>query len=219
MANSNTESGSERRQFLQRHSLPLIIIVIVTFLGFFGSDVTLWLRFDRNAILSGEIWRLLTGHLTHLGWSHLVMNAVGLALIWVLFGQRLSNKRWIQTIIISALFISLLLLTLNPQLRWYVGFSGVLHAMFVIGCIYDLKTGRWDAKLLLLIIVAKLAWEQVIGPLPGSETTAGGTVIVDAHLYGAVAGYLIYRLFKRWDDKAHSPSLEKTAKPAKRART
>ncbi|NOZ51573.1 MAG: rhombosortase [Gammaproteobacteria bacterium] len=201
MSNPNSEQETEIHPFLRYHGLPIVIILSLTFLGFFGSDVTLWLRFDRNAIFAGEIWRLLSGHLTHLSWSHLLMNAAGLALIWALFRRRLSNGRWIQVMVISALLISLLLLLLNPQLRWYVGFSGILHAMFVVGCIYDSKAGRWDAKLLLFIIIAKLAWEQIIGPLPGSETTAGGAVIVDAHLYGAVSGYLIYRFFKYRDEK------------------
>lgn len=87
--------------------------------------------------------------------------------------------------------------------------------MFIVGCIYDIKAGRWDAKLLLLIIIAKLTWEQIAGPLPGSEATAGGNVIVDAHLYGAVAGYLIYRIFKRWDNKTPSSLPEQPEKPEK----
>jgi hypothetical protein len=40
------------------------------------------------------------------------------------------------------------------------------------------------------VVVGKLLYEQLVGPLPGSESVAGGTVIVNAHLYGAVGGGL-----------------------------
>jgi hypothetical protein len=41
---------------------------------------------------------------------------------------------------------------------------------------------------LCVALIAKLAYETVVGPLPGSEQSSGGTVIVAAHLYGAIAG-------------------------------
>ena len=43
---------------------------------------------------------------------------------------------------------------------------------------------------MLVIFAAKLGWEQLAGPLPFTGETAGGPVIVDAHLYGAVGGAL-----------------------------
>ena len=42
-----------------------------------------------------------------------------------------------------------------------------------------------------LLVVGKLSWEQFDGALPGSESVAGGLVVVDAHLYGALAGALL----------------------------
>jgi len=199
MAKLQDSNTPETPSLLKRHIVPISLAIVVTFIGLFGSDVTLWLRFDRNAILSGEIWRLFTGHLAHLTWSHLFMNLLGLVLVWVLFHRNLSSKRWWQAILICGLGISLLLLIVDSHLRWYVGLSGILHAMFLLGCMYDLRSGRWDAKLLLLLIVAKLLWEQLVGPLPGSTAAAGGGVVVDAHLFGAIMGYITYRVFCRID--------------------
>jgi len=48
-----------------------------------------------------------------------------------------------------------------------------------------------SAGLLLALIIGKLAWEQVAGALPGSESVAGGNVVVNAHLYGAIGGAII----------------------------
>lgn len=202
MVNPRAKKSSKLKPLLKRHGLPVVIAFVVTFIGLFGSDVILWLRFDRNAILSGEIWRLFTGHLAHLSWPHLLMNLLGLALVWGLFDRHLPAKRWLHAIIFSAFGTSLFLLVIDAHLRWYVGLSGVLHGMFMLGCMYDLKTGRWDAKLMLLLIIAKLLWEQLIGPLPGSETTAGGNVVVDAHLFGALMGVITYFVFRRVDNRS-----------------
>jgi len=45
--------------------------------------------------------------------------------------------------------------------------------------------------ILLVLVVGKLVWEQLTGALPGSESIAGGEVLVDAHLYGAIGGAVI----------------------------
>ncbi|MCH8278820.1 MAG: hypothetical protein IIC12_07825 [Proteobacteria bacterium] len=75
-------------------------------------------------------------------------------------------------------------------MTWYVGLSGLLHGLLVAGILVRLRDLNAETVILAALIVAKLAWEQFNGPLPGSETTSGGPVIVDAHLYGAAGGVL-----------------------------
>lgn len=177
--------------FFKQHGFALAIVLIVTTLGTIGSDVNLWLRYDRTAIFAGDFWRVLTGHFVHLTSMHLVMNLVGFLLIWVLFGKLITPLTWLIVILLSSVMTSIALLSLNPHLFWYVGFSGVLHSLFVVGCLHDIQVRHADGKLLFIAVCIKLAWEQYAGPLPGSEAAAGGNVIVDAHLYGAVSGVLI----------------------------
>ncbi len=149
------------------------------------------LRFDRNAILAGSPWSLLSGNFVHLGWSHLGMNLAGLALVAALVWERFRAPEWAFLIVACSLVVGTGLLLLNPEVRWYVGFSGTLHGLLVAGCIADLRVWPRSAALLLAGVTAKLVWEQVSGALPGSESVAGGFVIVDAHLYGAVAGAVL----------------------------
>lgn len=175
-------------KLLLRHRFALAVIVIVTGIAVFGSELEQLLRYDRSAIATGEYWRLLSAHFVHLNWSHLAMNVAGFLLIWVLFGHLLSNWEWSLVLLLSCFGVSLGLLAWDPQLKWYVGFSGVLHAIIICACLFDLAKPHIDGKLLLFIIIAKLIYEQRVGPLPGSEATAGGAVIVDAHLYGAISG-------------------------------
>jgi rhomboid family GlyGly-CTERM serine protease len=202
MVNPRARKESTLKPVVKRHILPITIAFIVTFIGLFGSDVQLWLRYDRNAILSGEVWRIFTGHFAHLSWPHLFMNLLGLALVWGLFDRYLPTKRWLHVIMFGCFGISLLLIVVDSHLLYYVGLSGVLHAMFITGCLYDLRTGRWDSKLLLLLIIGKLFWEQWYGPLPGSQKTTGGNIVVDAHLFGALMGLITYIIFRRADNRS-----------------
>lgn len=90
----------------------------------------------------------------------------------------------------SVAVIDLGLWFLNPELQWYVGLSGVLHGVLMAGLVVAASSEHKEAIAVGIIVTAKIAWEQFSGPLPGSEASSGGAVIVDAHLYGAVAGAL-----------------------------
>jgi len=187
-----TKMLTERHQQLLRQSaLPLTICVISLLLQLFEPDSILWSRYERAPIINHEWWRLLSGNFVHLGWEHLLMNLAGLILIWILLGRLLSPTQWLAVIVSSSLAVGLGLLAFNPQLEWYVGLSGMLHGMFVAGLINNIRRGYRLEWLLLIALTAKLIWEQVSGALPGSTELAGGTVIVDAHLYGAIAGLLV----------------------------
>ena len=77
-----------------------------------------------------------------------------------------------------------------PSLDWYVGLSGVLHGLLVAGLIGSIRQRRAESLVLGAVIAAKLGWEMLVGPMPGSAEAAGGAVIVEAHLYGAAGGLI-----------------------------
>lgn len=170
------------------HALPLSIVMISTVLALGGQTVTEALRYQRGAILEGQWWRLISGNLVHLGWSHLLLNLAGLVLVWLLFHHALSLRSWIVVTLASALAVGAGLLLFDPALQWYVGLSGALHGLFAAGLVAALSSGNRAEWLLLMLFVAKLTWEQLVGTMPGTAELAGGNVIVDAHLYGAVGG-------------------------------
>ncbi len=182
------EHKTDIRPLMTFFALPGVLTILAITAALGGESLTQWLRYDRDSILAGEVWRIFTAHITHLGWKHLLMNIAGLILIWALFGRLLTIRVWVTVILASAAVISLGLLIFNPQIRWYVGLSGVLHGMFLVGAIISIYKGYRAESLLLVFIIGKLAWEQRYGPLPGSVSLAGGNVLVDAHLYGAIAG-------------------------------
>jgi len=178
------------RHALLQAAIPLSICLICLLLQVFAPHTTEALRYQRDPIIDGQWWRLLSGNFVHLGWGHLLMNLAGLLLIWLLIGRLLTNRQWLIVILTSSFAVGLGLLLLTPRIDWYVGLSGMLHGMFVAGLINSIRRGYRLEWLLLLGLVMKLAWEQNSGALPGSATLAGGLVIVDAHLYGTIGGLL-----------------------------
>jgi rhomboid family GlyGly-CTERM serine protease len=192
---SSRPAMSASRRFAQwmpgpRAELWLLGLVLLTvvLLSLSGESGRLALRYEREAVLQGEYWRLLTGHLVHGSTRHLILNAAGLALIAALFPRDYSWRAWLLIGLLSLLAIDLGFVFYEPQLLWYVGLSGVLHGALAAGAI---AWWRHEPKLLALvlsaILVGKLAWEQWHGALPLSGDLP---VVVDAHLYGALGGAL-----------------------------
>lgn len=157
-------------------------------LALVGEPAQLSLRYERAGLAELEFYRLLTGHVVHLGVSHFALNAAGLLLVAVLVGSGLSAAAWWFVIVMSAAVIDVSFWLLRPTLDWYVGLSGILHGMLAAGVCAVYRTRRVEAAVIAVVLVGKLIYEQIAGPLPGSELSAGGSVVVDAHLYGAVGG-------------------------------
>jgi rhomboid family GlyGly-CTERM serine protease len=171
--------------------LPGSIVLLALVLLGSGDAGRQWLRFDRSGIAAGEAWRLLTGHLVHLGASHAALNLAGLALVWFLVGPAFSGRQWLWIMAGSVAAIDIGLWFGVPSVHWYVGLSGLLHGMLAAGIVAGLAGRNTEAVFLAVVVAVKLAWEQFAGPLPGSEATSGGAVIVDAHLYGFIGGTLV----------------------------
>jgi len=152
------------------------------------------LRYERLAIEHGEWWRLVTGHFVHLGWQHLALNVMGLALMWALFFPDYRPSHWAVIALASMLAIDLGFYFLDRDLVWYVGLSGLLHGVMAAGTLAHLRRRERDAWVLVPFLVGKLIWEQYSGAMPYSADSAGGPVVVDAHLYGAL-GALLAALF------------------------
>lgn len=168
--------------------LPAVLILVSLLPALAGDTARRLLRYERSEIAAGELWRLLTGHFVHLGMTHYVLNVAGLALVWLLAGRNLPASGWLFVIALSIAGIDLGFWFLDTGLAWYVGLSGLLHGMLTAGILAGWRRAPLESAAIAVVIVAKLAWEQLVGPMPGSESTAGGPVVVNAHLYGAISG-------------------------------
>ncbi|MHC4547135.1 MAG: rhombosortase [Planctomycetota bacterium] len=170
-----------------------ILCVVCAALQLGGESFLLALRYEREAILDGEVWRCLTGHLVHAGWTHLGVNLFVAAVILAVLGRYLRPLA--APLLICLAGVSGGLLAFAPGIAWYVGLSGVLHGLLGCGALRAGLRKRqriWLAVVLLL--AAKVAWEQIRGPHGGLEDLIGARVVVAAHLAGLLSGLVAWVL-------------------------
>lgn len=182
-----------------------IVLVICTIASLLSESARELLRYESHLVSQQEYWRLITAHFVHLGWSHYLLNMAGFFVLWVIYGGVFSTKYWLFILTLSALGISVCFLFFDQSLIWYVGFSGVLHTiiaavlMNLLLQLICLKKDcfHWEDGIFLIFLIIKLSYEQFIGAVPFTEASSGGSVIVNAHFYGAIIGCICaFFLFK-----------------------
>ena len=162
-------------------------------------------RYERQAVLAGQWWRLLSGNFTHTAASHLWLNLAAWLLLWLYARGRVPLYLWVLAAVVCSITTGLGLLLFNPKVLWYVGLSGTLHGVLAVTAICCWQQGRdWTAPLLLGAVILKLAAEQLHGPTPGTADLAGVPVVVDAHLYGFAGGLLLLP-FARYAGRTAAP--------------
>ena len=166
----------------------LLIVVLMTILQSFPEVWRDALRFDRDALADGEVWRVLTANFIHLGWYHLLLNVAGFLLIGWLFADEVPVTLWFVVLLACCLASSLGMYWLTPDAYWVVGMSGALHGLFVFGAVCWVVHGYRAGWGMLLGVAIKLLWEQTMGAMPFSAGIVGGPVVTDAHLWGAIGG-------------------------------
>lgn len=186
---------------------PLLLAGVLVLMQWLAGSAWEQVRYDRQAILAGELWRLVTAHLMHLDFTHLGWNLAGLALVAWLFGREFRAPEWALILASSTVAVDLGFLWLEPQLEWYVGFSGVLHGLMAAGlCAWLWRTPDSLTALVATVFAAKLAWEHFAGPLPFTAGSLDVPVVHQSHSYGAVGG-AVAALVLLWRQRGARRSL------------
>jgi|SRR5579871_2692421 len=165
--------------------LGLVSLVLGLVLS--GDAGRLALRYDRLGLAEHQWWRLVSAHLVHSGWQHALLNAAALVLLWCLFARAFSPRRWLWIMVLSVTMIDAGLWFLRPAVQWYLGASGVLHAVLAAGACAMYRRGQEMGAVLLLLLVVKLLYEQQTGQ---SLLLHGLPLVADAHLFGALGGLI-----------------------------
>ena len=174
-----------------------VCAVILLALSVAGDSVTARLRYERAALASGEWWRVLTAHVVHLDLRHLALNLAGLGALWWLYAGDARPRDWLIVALVSALAIGAGLYVLSPGVGWYVGLSGVLHGLWAAAAVAAWHRWRVESVVTLVVLAAKLAVEQIFGPL-SAGVSSGLPVVTVAHLYGAVGGLVAALGLRLW---------------------
>jgi rhomboid family GlyGly-CTERM serine protease len=146
----------------------------------------------RRSLATSQPWRLLTGHFVHLGFVHALLNCVALLLLARLFVDRLAPRAFLGTLAAAPVAISLLFLAVLPDLHWYRGLSGVLHALYFAGCVVWIAStsgrARWLPIAALVGGMVKVLLEQPWDSSFPVHEVLRIAVVPQAHLFGAIVG-------------------------------
>lgn len=163
-------------------------------------DAAHWLVYDRERVLGGEIWRLVTGHAVHFSWSHAAYNLVMFAVagVWL---ERRNRPLYGWLIGLTALVSSLWFLIAQPEMARYGGLSGVVSAMVVYLGLTEMRQpgparAIWAA--ILLLFLAKVGYELLIGQaLFAAPDTIPFQVVPAAHIVGALTAAVLFHGSRR----------------------
>lgn len=150
------------------------------------------LQWDREAIAQGQVWRLLTGHLTHWSLDHLAWDVLAFAVLGVWAWSQNAARFW-WTLIGSSLAIGAALWLWQPALIVYRGLSGIDSALFALVAVTVWRRGscgwRWAAIVALLAFMGKTVFELATGSALFVQALGPGVSAVPlAHLVGAAMG-------------------------------
>ncbi len=166
------------------------------------------LAYDRLAILSGQWWRLWSGHLVHFSISHALIDSLMLLLCGSVLEALIGTRRLCIALCWAAPLIALLLLLAVPGMTHYRGLSA-LDVMLATMALCALWRGHhlprpWLA-LLAAVLLVKTASEALGIPSVTSSLPDGIRVMWQAHALGIACGLLEPLMRSLWQ---RSPSLK-----------
>lgn len=172
---------------------PAAVIAAACLIYFGPSELDSLLRYERSLILSGEYWRIVSGHFTHTNLNHLLLNCAGVILAWILLPIRPRMDYALFGIAILSGLCGLALLVFEPQVSWYKGLSGLVHAMLAVGAVLNLaeRGSRWWGLVLLSLLALKVYSESfgIRGSLIAQWIDA--PVVTQVHLWGLASGVAV----------------------------
>ena len=161
-------------------SMALLYLVL-------GPAPPAWV-YDRDAIVAGEWWRLVSGHWVHSDLPHLGWNLGATLLLGGLLELR-DRRAWLIALAAGTGAVDAALWFGLPGLTRYCGLSGVLNAvllplLFALGRTVPARLLALSGALSLGKILTELAAGQAL------FTQAAWPSLPEAHLAGWLAGLL-----------------------------
>lgn len=203
--------SSHRRQFEHPWTLGMLAVMTLMNLGLWIAEpvwqsVLEFMQFDREAILNGEVWRLVTGNLVHWSAEHCLLDVASFVLLGWLYEPSLrrhverSSHSLRQHCSMPALLLTmscgvgLAVFLFQPEMLTYRGLSGVDSGLFSAALIIEAREAKhdparwWFVLPAALVFIVKLGFEMITGGLFFGTESLGdlGQPVPLAHLAGAV---------------------------------
>ncbi len=188
-----------------KRGFPLITLLMgMTFVAvFFLQKMTPNLQYDRAAIASGELWRIITSHWVHWSFDHFLWCTVTFVALGCVC-ERISRKGYIVTLAASIFVIPAVLWLADPEMVLYRGLSGLASAVFIFGAAMVMRTSYLNKDWPVLYLsgfagfglIGKILFEYISGETLFVNSQALFTPAPLVHLAGGVVGLAVYFKFR-----------------------
>lgn len=164
-----------------------VICFAIYFLAPSNSNI---IDYNRSLISQGELWRLFTGNFNHTNIYHLLLNIAAFLTIAALHNQHYSFRRFSFVLFYLSSMVGLFIYLFSSDVTLYVGLSGLLHGLIVIGGYFDIRKGMRSGYVLIIGAAIKVAYEQIFNNTEMVSHLIEARVLTEAHLYGLIAGLI-----------------------------
>tara|TARA_B100001094_G_C18194204_1_gene809455 strand:- start:2740 stop:3483 length:744 start_codon:yes stop_codon:yes gene_type:complete len=164
-----------------------------------------------------DLFRIFTSHLAHTNTMHYTMNMVGLLLIGLLHSHYYKVWQWLISYMILSFVITVGLYKFDHDVEVYLGLSGILHGFLMIGCMTDTLRGLKSGTVLLICVIIKITYEQMMPPNYDLEELIQANVAINAHLMGAIGGAILSFLLPFMNTGSSKKKKKKKKKKGKKA--
>lgn len=179
-----------------RHALTLFI-VFISIIAYSFPPFSDLLVYDRQEVLNGEVWRLLTAPLVHFSASHMFWDIVVFGTVGVAIEAVGFRCFWLVCSF-AAVIPSLLFLLLFPDIERYGGLSGLATAAAAYFCLCSVYRSKKNCIIWLAILAfigIKIFAEASIGvPFFVQADKIPFRVLPSAH----IIGYLVALVTMMW---------------------
>ena len=176
----------QKRITVQGQILTLFIVGI-SIIAYSCPQFSELLVYDRQAILSGELWRLITAPLVHFSVSHIFWDVSVFGIAGFAINASGFRNFWLVCSF-AAVVPSLLFLMILPELARYGGLSGLATGAVAYFCLcssFKTKKNRMLWKFMFLCMGIKIIVEaNVGGPLFVQIGNAPFRVLTSVHIFG-----------------------------------
>jgi len=143
--------------------------------------------------LAAQPWRLVSGHLAHLGPLHLALNLASLFALALVHRALVAPAGYAWAGLAALLAVDAMLHWGPGALQWYAGLSGILHGL-AAWLALELMQRRIGPRPLAWMLFAgltfKVAWEATLAV--GSPGAFGIPRAPTAHLAGFMGGCAVW---------------------------
>ena len=178
-----------------RQRIPIVTLAVV------GLSVLVYLLpgtallvYNRDAILGGEWWRVITGHWVHFSRQHFLYDTAAFGIAgWMIESRRCKNFGWLCALAVFAISGGMLLFA--PRLQICGGLSGLATAAVVFLAVNGLEergAWRWICAAALVLCAAKLSREAMTGRFVLLQAPASFAPVPANHIAGAITAIAVY---------------------------